>query len=40
MLRKYPNKKSITSYNGWLVHSNSINLQNKYLNYEKTFKRT
>ena len=31
MLNKYPNKKSIASYNGWLSHCNSINLQRKYL---------
>lgn len=31
MLLKQPNKKSIASYKGWLIHSNSINLQNKYL---------
>jgi RNA-directed DNA polymerase len=32
MLKYYPNKKSKASYNGWLSHSNTINLQNKYLN--------
>lgn len=31
MLNKYPNKRSIASYNGWLSHCNSINLQQKYL---------
>jgi hypothetical protein len=36
MLLKNPNKKSINSYKGWLVHSNSINLQNKYLKNEQT----
>lgn len=25
------NTKSIASYNGWLIHCNSINLRNKYL---------
>lgn len=36
MLLKQPNKKSIASYRGWLVHCNSINLQNKYLKNEQT----
>lgn len=31
MLKKYPNTKSKTSYNGWLTYCNSKNLQNKYL---------
>jgi len=33
VLLKYPNKKSIASYKGWLVHSNSINLQTFQLLY-------
>ncbi len=32
MLKNNRNNKSIASYNGWLSHCNSINLQNKYLN--------
>ncbi len=32
MIKKNSNKKSIASYNGWLSHCNSKNLQNKYLN--------
>lgn len=35
MLKYYPNRKSKASFNGWLIHCNSINLQNKYLNNEK-----
>lgn len=31
MLKKYPNKKSEASYNGWLLHANTINLKNKHL---------
>ena len=31
MLKYSRNKESIASYNGWLVHSNSINLINKHL---------
>lgn len=30
MMRKYRNTKSIASYKGWLIHANTINLQNKY----------
>lgn len=30
MLKYYPNKKSKSSYNGWLIHCNSINLRRKY----------
>jgi hypothetical protein len=32
MLKNNKNKKSKASYNGWLLHGNCINLQNKYLN--------
>jgi len=32
MLRDNFNNKSIASYNGWLIHANCTNLQNKYLN--------
>jgi hypothetical protein len=31
MLKNYPNKKSKSSYYGWLCHANTINLQRKYL---------
>lgn len=31
MIKYNKNKKSITSYNGWLSHANTINLINKYL---------
>jgi RNA-directed DNA polymerase len=31
MLNKYSNQKSKASYYGWLIHANTINLQNKYL---------
>lgn len=31
MLKNNLNKKSLSSYNGWLCHANTINLQNKYL---------
>lgn len=31
MLRTHPNRKSISSYNGWLSYGNCINLKNKYL---------
>lgn len=31
MLVKYPNRKSIASYKGWLLHGNCRNLENKYL---------
>jgi len=31
MLLKYPNRKSIASYYGWLAHCDSVNLQNKYI---------
>lgn len=31
MLKKYLNRKSKASYNGWLSWANTINLQNKYL---------
>ncbi len=34
MIKYYNNSKSKASYNGWLSHCNSINLTNKYLNYE------
>lgn len=33
MLRKRKNKKSIASYNGWLIHANCKNLTKKYLSY-------
>lgn len=32
MIKYNKNDKSIASYNGWLMHSNSFNLRNKYLN--------
>ena len=35
MIKYYPNDKSKASYMGWLLHCNSINLQNKYLKYDK-----
>ncbi len=38
MLRYYPNRKSKASFHGWLIHCNSINLQNKYLNGNKNKK--
>lgn len=31
MLSKYPNKKSMASYKGWLMHADCRNLENKYL---------
>lgn len=31
MIKYSPNQKSKASYNGWMVHCNSINLQEKYL---------
>lgn len=41
MIRKKNNEKSITSYGGWAVHCNSVNLFRKTLNIElhDTFKR-
>lgn len=36
ILKKNRNLKSIASYNGWLIHSNSINLRNKYLCWKNT----
>jgi RNA-directed DNA polymerase len=35
MVKYYPNSKSWASYYGWMTHCNSINLMNKYLNYDK-----
>lgn len=34
MLQKYPNKNSISSYKGWILHSNGINLWQKYIKHE------
>jgi len=34
MLHKYPNENSISSYKGWLIHGNCVNLWNKYINNE------
>ena len=31
VIKHNKNKKSIASYNGWLLHANTINLRNKYL---------
>jgi hypothetical protein len=31
MLQKYPNDKSISSYKGWIIHCNGINLWQKYI---------
>lgn len=31
MLQKYPNDKSISSYKGWILHCNGINLWQKYI---------
>lgn len=31
MLKRYKNRKSIASYNGWLKHANCRNLENKYI---------
>jgi len=35
MIKKYNNKKSRASYNGWTSHANFRNLENKYNNYER-----
>lgn len=37
-LRDKLQPKSIASYHGWLVHSDSINLENKLLNHYKPTK--
>ena len=34
MIRRRPNIKSISSYNGWLCHANCINLTRKYIRNE------
>lgn len=35
MIKKYNNRRSRASYNGWTSHANCRNLENKYNNYEK-----
>lgn len=32
MITKYPNRKSLVSYKGWILHCNGVNLQKKYNN--------
>ena len=39
MLKAYPNYKSKASFNGWLCHANTINLQNKYYGQKTSIKR-